>query len=308
MKKLKFSWLEKYDKIMKKTKLKMDAKIWISLIFVISITAMTAGLLFSTTLGILLFIVILDLGLGYPYFKYQSRIADIEDNLPDALKQMADTLKAGGTYEYALREVSASDFGALTTEVNYALRRLEEGENFENSLKSLSENIDSRLIRRTVTIIVDSIKSGAGLADVLEEVAEDIRDAHRIIQERKSKTLMQVLFMVAAGAVVAPFILGMVSSIIDMLINKSIELGVAAKEELVEAIKTKDLISLLMESYLFIEIIASSIMISLMRDGKFSKSVMYLPILLFIAYIIYLVGKVMVGSVVGGVSTGGIMP
>src|SRR3989338_6416284 len=115
-----------------------------------------------------LFFVILDLMIGYPYLKAQKRIDQIEESLPDALKQMADTLKAGGTFEYELRGISTAQYGPLTSEMNNILRRLEEGENLANSMKAFSRNVSSRIVKRSINIILDSIESGASLADILD--------------------------------------------------------------------------------------------------------------------------------------------
>ncbi|PJA19975.1 MAG: hypothetical protein COX63_01110, partial [Candidatus Diapherotrites archaeon CG_4_10_14_0_2_um_filter_31_5] len=249
----------------------------------------------------ILFFVTLDLMLGYPYIKGIGRINKIEEELPEALKQMADILKAGGTYEYALREISHADFGPLTTELENVLRKLEEGENFEDSLSTLSYNIDSRLVKRSVTIIIDSVKAGAGLADILDEIAEDIRDTNRLNHERRSQTLMQVLFMVTAGALVTPFIFGLISTIVDFLIGSSSKLASLPTEIRLEATQSKYILLYLLQIYVFIEITTSSVMISLMREGKKNKSIIYLPILLFIGYVVYFLSGIISRSLIAGI-------
>ncbi len=251
------------------------------------------------SLPLIIFIVVIDLTIGFPILNALKRIDEIEENLPDALRQMADTLRAGGTYEYALREVAASEYGPLKMEMGYVLRKLEEGENFENSLKVLNK-IDSRLIQRTVTIIVDSVKAGAGLADILEQIAEDVRSTHRINKERRSKTGLQVIFMVTAGSLVAPAIFGFISTVVSFLILAAG--GVATDADLAIAGVAKNQIILLIQLYVLIETLAASIMISLMREGRMSKSIIYFPLLLLVAYICFTVVLVGSRSMMSGVS------
>ena len=318
-------FLKKYEKYLEQMKLKVDPVLWMFLSFLI---ALIVGILVflllkflspitdpsQVALGIqdpplyesmaimifVMFFVVLDLLIGYPYIKGIQRIGDIEKELPEALKQMADILKAGGTYEYALREISHADFGPLTTELENVLRKLEEGENFEDSISTLSYNIDSRLIKRSVTIIIDSVKAGAGLADVLEQIAEDVRDVNRINHERRSQTLMQVLFMVTAGAIVTPFIFGLISTVIYFLITASATLGSVPDNIRIEAVSSRIALLYLLQVYIFVEITASSVMISLMREGKKNKSIIYLPVLLFIGYVIYFISQIISRSLISG--------
>lgn len=299
--------IAKYQRILDQAQMKVNPVVWIAvslgvaimLSFATSIVIIAANLPVSQLLSFVVFIVLADLFLGYPYIKMEKRISQIEEALPDALKQMADTLKAGGTYEYALREISTAQYGPLTKEMSNVLRKLEEGENLETSLRGFSKNIDSRLIKRSVEIILDSIKAGAGLADILDEIADDIREMHRINVERKTRTLMQFMFMIAAAAFVAPLIMGLVSSIVSFLIDsttKNIMIDEALKQN---AFNARDTIKMLMQLYIIIEIAASGMMMALMRDGKISKSLIYIPILLLIAFIVYYAAAFMAAGLVG---------
>jgi len=65
-----------------------------------------------------------------------------------------------------------------------------------------------------------------------------------------------------------------------------------------EALRT---ISFSIEIYILIQVIATSLMISLMRDGNINKSILYLPILLLIAFALYYVGMLGSAFIVGSV-------
>ncbi len=300
--------MQKYARYLHTSEFKIDPFLWVIFAFLMAIalgitawvvTEKILGISQGIQFGILLFIVAIDLLIGYPYLKAQQRIDQIEEALPDALRQMADTLRAGGTYEYALREIATSEYGPLKKEMNEVLRKLEEGENFENALKTLSYNVDSRLVQRTVTIIIDSVAAGAGLASVLEEISEDVRATHRINKERKARTVMQVIFMFAAGGVVAPMIFGFVSTVSNVLITAAS--NVASVQEQEKALAALGIINLSIQAYLLIQTIATSLMISLMREGKIGKSIIYFPVLLFIAYTFYIAAGLLSAAIVGGV-------
>ncbi len=295
-------FLKKYNKYLQQSKFQIDALIWIIISIIIAlIPATILYLLFPEYLILeaILLIAIIDLLIGLPYLNAVKRIQEIEEAFPNSLRQMADTLKSGGTYEYALREVASSNYGAIKQEFEKILRKLEEGENFENSFKTLAEDVDSKIIQRTVVIIIDSIKAGAGLSEILEQIAEDIRAMNRIARERKSRTMMQVLFMVSAGGIIAPMIFGFISTIVKVLIKSATT--AVAQETINTAIQALNTITLGIQLYIIIEVIATSLMISLMRDGNTSKSILYLPILLLIAFTIYYIGMLGSAFIVGSI-------
>ena len=101
---------ETYKEWIEFSRIKYKPILWVILsivatIFVFGIAQILSMLLIDgvTLLPIAFGMATLVLMLGYPYLKSESVITSIEKNLSDALKQMADTLKAGDTYESALR-------------------------------------------------------------------------------------------------------------------------------------------------------------------------------------------------------------
>lgn len=283
---------EEYNDTLEFCKLKYNSTKWI----ILSIIAAIIMLILSTIISAIFIqeanllpfaftIATLILCLGYPYMKKEQIINSIEANFSDALKQMADTLKAGDTYESALREVANSDYGRLSEEMGISLRRLEEGTNIENALRGFAQRIDSKLVKRTMTIVVNSIKTGASLSEVLEDISEDVRDLHRLKEERKANTQMQFLFMIAAGGIIAPIIFGEVTAIMEMF-TKVLGSEIS-KEQLAQAQNNSTMMLIITQGYLIIEVIGSGGIMALIRDGKINKSVIYIPILLLSAFTMY---------------------
>jgi flagellar protein FlaJ len=300
---LKNKWLRSYREKMDKNGLALPLSNWLAMAIGGSIAIGIAGFFLFQLIGldnanmlaVILSAVSLDLTLGYPVFLEMRRLDAVERALPDALKQIADTLRAGGTYEFALRELASTDFGPLTKEIQKVLRKLDEGENMENSFRSLAiDNSESRLMRRSVTIIIDSLKSGASLSDVLDQISDDIRELRRIASERTSRTVMGVMLIVAAGAIVAPALFGLNGSVLEFLIRTAkqnriaeIAMQTGGTVSIAQSEATLAFISFLIVFYIFIELVACSIMVALMRDGKAGKSIIYVPLLLLVGLMAY---------------------
>ncbi len=302
-----FKFWQNYKRSLKQVNFRVPAEGWLIIALAISvllaILTVSAINILSLPVSVLVspivFVVAVDLLLGYPYLLAVRRTNAIEEALPDALKQMADILKAGGTYEYALREIVTAGYGPLSKELENVLRKLEEGENLENSLRSFSDNVDSTLVKRTVIIIIDSIKAGAGLADVLDEIADDVRELHRIARERIGGTKLQVWFIIGAGSFIAPAIVGLISTVINLLMQAALGLDLTP-QQIEQAMATNGMIILLLQAYILIEVGAGSIMISLIREGKMNKSIINLPILLLIAYTCFYAIAFASSTLIGG--------
>ncbi len=295
----------KYDYWLEFSRSKYDAKKWIMLTILITlISGIGAFIILNillnqiTLLPIAVPFAILVLLLGYPYMKKESIIDSIEENFSDALKQMAETLKAGDTYESALKEVVDSEYGRLSEEMEISLRRLEEGENINTALNGLSERIDSKLVKRTIVILLDSIKTGASLADILEDIADDVREMHKLKRSRKANTTMQFMFMLAAGGFIAPMIFGEVSSVLGIFGRVTVS---ALDQSAEVAQQSQIFLTILIQSYILISVVATGIMMSLIREGKINKSIIYIPVLLLIAYTMYYTSVIVLGMVLSGV-------
>ena len=187
--------IQKYQYWLDFSQINYPAPIWIGAsiltgIFMGIISYALSTLLISefTLIPFTFFLAVVILMIGYPYLKKETLVESVEKNFSDALKQMADTLRAGDTYENALREVVEADYGRLSEEMQLALRRMEDGENLDTALMGFANRIDSERIKRTVKIILDSIKTGSSLSDILNEIADDLRDYERLKEDRKAST------------------------------------------------------------------------------------------------------------------------
>jgi archaellum biogenesis protein FlaJ (TadC family) len=297
-------FIENYNNWLKFSKMKVNATTWISIsaiagvavgfiLFVILNLLFGVITLIPVAFGIAVFILIV----GLPYMKKESLVDSIEENFSDALKQMADTLKAGDTYESALREVVNSDYGRLSEEMNIALRRLEEGENIDTSLRGFAERIDSRLVKRTIIILLDSIKTGSSLADLLEDIADDVRELYRLKEQRKANTTMQFLFMIAAGGFIAPMIFGEVTAVMNMFSSLTFS-AIKQTGQITEQMGV--FLVLLIQAYILVEVVGTGIMMSLIREGKINKSIIYIPLLLLAGYVMYYLATSVVGLLISG--------
>lgn len=294
--------LEKYQIYLYAQKINVPAKYWLVAFFLVSVLLGGAIALISPKFGFLVFAIVLDLGVGIPIFLYNKHIDAIEKYWPDSLRLIADTMKAGSSFDYALREAASADLGPLSFEFNETIRRLEMGDTTQDALNHMALRIDSKIVKRTITLIRECLRTGAPLAEVLDEIANDTKYMFRIKKTRITKTTLQVIFIFVAGGVVAPFIFGMAGVLTHFLTDVAVASGVATASAIEVATATQSTILFLLDIYIIIVAFGASAMVSLMRNGTLTNMFLYFPILVVLSFIIYSIAQFALNQVLAGVA------
>lgn len=289
---MKFKFYKKYVEVLKFSGIKIPPKLMITLTIIFVIAAVFLGIIFDLTLAILLPLLVLDLGIGLPFYLADKKITKMEERLPDVLHHMGTTLKTGGTIEVALREVSRVEYGPITAGVKDMLREINEGKTFEDAFSDFALRSKSELMQRAAVIIIAARRSGGALVETLSAMAEDIRVLYRLKRERRTKTFLQFLFIIVAGILIAPFIFGIVKSVLEILIK----VGGKATTETLGIVSEFDF---LFKSYVVLESGLSVLGAVQVREGGFSKAVIYIPVAVLISYILYVVVSYSFLSLIG---------
>jgi len=116
-----------------------------------------------------------------PYGFYQSarikKIKQIEDRLPDFLRDVAEAGRFGMTLAEAIIVASSGRYGTLTPEIKKMAAQIEWGVPANEALRLFSERVKTPLVQRMISIIMKSSDAGGNVADVLTMVAHDAREA-----------------------------------------------------------------------------------------------------------------------------------
>lgn len=166
----------------------------------------------------------------------------------------------------------------LNDEIKRALIEIKMGKSFDEAFNNMNNRLKSKNIRRAFQIILEGRKSGGSLAEVIENVADDLRAVLIIKKERKTSTMMGVMFLLISAVVAAPFSLGMVG------IYSSFMESLGKESELISTALTAA------GSYIIIHSILVGFIIGLILYGDFKKGIKFSIPLAIVSYgIFYLV-------------------
>ncbi len=105
----------------------------------------------------------------------RNRLANFEQQLPDALLAMSSALSAGVSLGIALRQVIQDAEAPLSQEFGLILREQRVGIPLSEALRNLNERMPCESVQMATTLMRVASVSGGSLADLLEGLSETIR-------------------------------------------------------------------------------------------------------------------------------------
>jgi flagellar protein FlaJ len=288
-------FLKETDRRLESTNIMLSAEEYIASSVLISIFIAVVTFLLGFILGspLLMILTILAFvapfsGLSYvlPYYLTQRRASELERVLPDGLRQMASTLRAGLGIDAAMDDIAKSGYGALSREFERAVVEIRRGRALENALKALARRSSSPLYERAFHLITEGIERGAALADVLDAVSTDAREVQTVQRERRAATTQQVLFLLVAAIFAAPLIAGIV-------------IGVGSGFTTIGA-QTEGLpagVSTIVMLYIAIQAFICALAVGVIRYGRMMKGFMFMIPFIIGAVVMFFVAQILIGFV-----------
>ncbi|MCK4492383.1 MAG: type II secretion system F family protein [Candidatus Altiarchaeales archaeon] len=283
----------------------------------------TFGLIGGSTGGVLLdSFAVLPLALGFIIsfalvemffyimisFSIDAKTKEVEEVLPDALQLMSSNVRAGLTTDKALLMAARPEFGAFGEEIRRVGRETMTGRDLASALLDTTTRIKSDHLSRTMDLIVNSIRSGGELADLLDQTSMDLRDQQMMQKEISAGVLMYVIFIFIAIGLGAPGLFAM-SSFLVKILSANIKMissqmpqettsssmisltGVSVEPEFVDLFST---------IAISVSCIFGSLIMGLIRTGREKDGVKYMPILLIISLVLFYTIKYAMESLFGG--------
>ncbi|HUT00076.1 MAG TPA: type II secretion system F family protein, partial [Candidatus Thermoplasmatota archaeon] len=101
------------------------------------------------------------------YGMYESlhvrRISKIDSIFPDFVRDLAESRRAGMTFTKAILFASKGEYGILTPEIKKISQQVSWGGSVTDALLSFSQRVNTKSIRRTITLIIEASNSGGNV-------------------------------------------------------------------------------------------------------------------------------------------------
>jgi flagellar protein FlaJ len=114
------------------------------------------------------------------------RIREIEERLPDFLRDVAEGGRFGMTLAKSIVSASKGRYGKLTPEIERMAFQIQWGVSATEALALFADRVKTPLVNRTSALIIKASTAGGNVADVLELVATDTKETHLLQKERRA--------------------------------------------------------------------------------------------------------------------------
>jgi len=146
-----------------------------------------------------------------------SRAAEIEKILPDALQLMSANVRAGMTVDKAIWLSARPEFGILEEEIKRVGAKTVGGKSVKVALTEMAERIKSDILEKTVKLIIEGMESGGELAHLLEEIANNVRVTQSLRKEIKASVMTYSIFILFAAVLGAPMLFAISVFFVDVM-------------------------------------------------------------------------------------------
>ncbi len=126
------------------------------------------------------------------YIEYR-KDRELESRLPDFFRDVAEAIRSGMTLPQAIKHVMYNNYGALSPYVRQLGAQIDWGIPFEKVFKKFAENTKNKVIKRSISTVIETHRSGGNISDTLTAVVESLNEINKLQQERMAHVYSQII-------------------------------------------------------------------------------------------------------------------
>ncbi len=237
-------------------------------------------------------------------FRIFKRKLSMEEVLPDFLYLTATNIRSGMTVDKALWFAVRPRFGVLAKEIETVAKEVMSGVELTDSLEVFADKYESDILSRSINLLIEGIKSGGEMGDLLNRVASNIQESRIIRKEMAANVTTYVIFITFAAIVAAPILLALAGQLIIIIGSIVSKIEIPASGNMIFAITNisvtpKDFrifsyMSLLMTAFF------SSIIVATIKKGNIKEGIKYIPLYMLVSIAIFLIASKLLSVILSG--------
>lgn len=133
---------------------------------------------------------------GLLSFLKNRAVKQVEKQFPEFLSDLAESKRGGMTLVRAFESSTENDYGRLDKEIDRIYNELSWGIPFPEVMERFNKRMeDSAVIQESISIIIQSFKSGGDITATIESVADDAARLRKVLQNKDAQLQQQLFIM-----------------------------------------------------------------------------------------------------------------
>jgi len=244
-----------------------------------------------------------------PILEENAKANFVDSVLPDALRLVASNLRSGLTVDWALLQSAREEFGSLKDAIEIAGKGIATGKSEEAAFSGMPKGIKSENLSRAVDLMVQGIRSGGQLANILDKIADIFRNRSLLSKEMRSSVLMYAIFIFFIIGLAAPVLFAISDYLVSVMSGGMGAPQVDISQEMViigaplMQSKSAGVDPKFMTTYFLAALIVSSltgsIVLGQILSGNEKAGFKFIPILLALSIVLFSALKYLLALVLG---------
>jgi len=260
---------------------------------IVGILIIVAGVVFLKKMSLLfigLGVIIAILPFLLTYLVGVRKEKEKEAKFLEFIRELAESVKAGTPITQSIVAISKKDFGSLTPHIDKLANQISFSIPLKQALRTLAAETKSRVISRTIELIIQAETSGGNIGDVLESAVKAVSEIEKINKERKS----QVYGMIVQGYVIFLIFIAIMLFVqlkFLPLISQAM-VGVTSSNALMLQTSSFKIIKNTFFYLVLIQAAFAGLVIGKLSEGSLKYGVKHSAILIAISYLLVAVSKI----------------
>ena len=240
----------------------------------------------GTSLDFIVFAIFLGTGTfgTYEYIRLR-RVRKIDERFPDFVRDLAEARRAGLTFTKAIMYASKGNYGVLTSEIKKISQQISWGSSIDDALNAFAKRVNTKLIKRTISLIVEASRSGGNVADVLDAASNDAREIRLLEAERRANMMAYVTVIYVGMGVFLMIIVILCGSLIPAMTGKE-SLSLSTATGVTGAITKEQIIPVFFYANLT-QSIGMGLVAGVFEEGRIVSGVKHVFIMVLITWLVF---------------------
>lgn len=225
--------------------------------------------------------------LGFYNHLKAKRKKQVEEQLPDFLREISSSTSSGMTIFDAIKSAARGEHGRLTPELQKMSAQLSWGISIKEALDNFAKRMKSDIVKRMSITVNKALEIGGNTSAVFNAAAKEIDQAKRVEQQRKAEMSLYSIVIFISFFVFLAVIL-----IIDKTIFAAIaDLNIQDMGSGVGGLKISPVDQNMLKntffSFVLVQSIGGGLLGGFMMDGRLSSGVRFGFVLVLVSFFIF---------------------